>query len=58
MNKFQKLYWTAKGVSWDNLPHRLLKTWRKRSGYLKKRLTLSEFTDEKFQADCRLSRLC
>lgn len=52
MNRIAKLWWTAKGVGWDNLPRRLLQAWRERTSSLRKRLDPSQFTDEAFRAQC------
>lgn len=35
MNPFQRIYWTAKSLGWDNLPRRILHELRGRSGWLR-----------------------
>lgn len=52
MNRFAKLWWTAKGVGWDNLPRRLLQAWRVRSGWLRRRLDPANFSEAAFSAEC------
>ncbi len=52
MNHLARLYWTAKGVGWDNLPRRLLQAFRVRSGLLRKRLSPERFSEEAFKAEC------
>ncbi|MDD4892105.1 MAG: hypothetical protein PHU85_19455, partial [Phycisphaerae bacterium] len=49
MNPLTKLYWTAKAVGWDNLPRRLLQAVRARSGWLRRRLSPSRFSDAAFR---------
>lgn len=52
MNRIAKLWWTAKGVGWGNLPRRLLHSWRVDTGQLRRRLDPSEFAEEAFRAQC------
>ena len=52
MNRIAKLWWTAKGVGWDNLPRRLLQAWRIRTGSLRRRLAPARFSEEAFRAQC------
>lgn len=52
MNLMHRLYWTAKGVGWDNVPRRLLQMFRLKSGRLRKRLAPDRFTDAAFRAAC------
>ncbi|MCL2622244.1 MAG: heparinase II/III family protein [Planctomycetaceae bacterium] len=53
MNPFIKVWWTLKGVGWDNVPRRLIQAWRLRSGYLKKRLDPKNFSEVAFR--CQVS---
>ena len=55
MNHIARLYWTAKGVGWQNVPRRLLQAWRRRSGWLRRRLDPGAFTDEAFRQECGAS---
>ncbi len=52
MNCLARLYWTAKGVGWDNLPRRMLQAWRMRSGLLRRRLGPGRFSDGVFRSHC------
>ncbi len=51
MNLFGRLWWTAKGVNWRNLPRRLLQSWRIRSGLLRKRLDPDAFSNAVFESE-------
>jgi hypothetical protein len=52
MNALAKIWWTAKGVGWDNLPRRLLQSWRARSGLLRRRLDPGRFSRQAFEQGC------
>lgn len=52
MNCLARIWWTAKGVGWDNLPRRLLQVWRIRSGRLRRQLDPARFTDDAFRNEC------
>lgn len=52
MNPLAKIWWTAKGVGWDNLSRRLLQSWRIRSGLLRRRLDPARFSQEAFKPNC------
>lgn len=56
MNRPARLYWSAKGVGWDNLPRRVLQACRVRSGLLRRRLDPSRFDDGAFRSQCRADR--
>ncbi len=49
MNPLTRLWWTAKAVGWDNVPRRLLQSWRVKSGWLRRRTDPSRFTDHAFR---------
>lgn len=49
MNPFTQTYWTAKGVGFDNLPRRVLQSWRKRTGWVRRRLNPAHFSDDVFE---------
>lgn len=55
MSRLARLYKTAQGVGWDNLPRRILQMARVRTGLLRKRLDPQRFSDEAFQNACSLS---
>src|SRR5690554_4980415 len=55
MNKLARLYWTAKGVGWRNIPRRVLQAYRIRSGWLKKSLACERFNDQAFARACSAS---
>ena len=55
MDGLTRLWWTAKGVGWDNLGRRLLQAWRVRSGALRRRMDPARFSDEAFQASSSAS---
>jgi len=55
MNLLSQLYWTAKGVGWDNMPRRLLQAWRVRTGSLHRRLAAERFADAEFRKACETS---
>ncbi len=52
MNRLATIWWTARGVGWDNLPRRLLQTWRIRSGMLRRRLDPGRFSQQAFEHSC------
>ncbi|MCG3178510.1 MAG: hypothetical protein BIFFINMI_00838 [Phycisphaerae bacterium] len=55
MNRLQRLYWTARGLGWDNLPRRLVHELRKRSGRLRRRLDPRRFDDAAYRRDTGLT---
>ncbi len=55
MNSLTRLWWTAKAVGWDNVPRRLLQSWRVKSGWLRRRTDPSRFTDEVFRVHVPLT---
>ena len=52
MNSLAKIWWTARGVGWENLPRRLLQSWRIRSGLLRRRLDQDRFSRQTFEQEC------
>lgn len=52
MNRLARIWWTGKGVGWDNVPRRLLQAWRVRTGVLRRRLDAARFSQEAFQRSC------
>lgn len=48
MNPIAQTYWTAKGVGFDNVPRRLLQAWRTRTGWVRRQLAPSRFSDDAF----------
>lgn len=55
MNALGRMWWTAKGVGWDNLARRLLQAARVRSGLLRRRLDPGRFTQQEFEQSCTAS---
>lgn len=50
MNRLSKLWWTARGVGWRNLPRRVMQSAVVRTGLLRRRLDPRRFADEAFRA--------
>ncbi len=53
MNPLARLYWTARGVGWRNLPRRMLQACRVRSGLLRSRLQPAAFGEGAFRSQCQ-----
>ncbi len=56
MNPLEMLWWTAKGVGWDNLPRRLLQAYRTRTGILRRHLDPENFSEQAFHAESQVAQ--